>query len=162
MKYADIYHYMDVACLTAKRSYAKRAQVGSIIVKNRNIISEGYNGTYPGCSNMCETEDGSKTLPNVIHAEKNAILKMCKSTNSSEGASIFITHEPCNECASLIILAGIKEVYYRNEYSSKNYGSGLELLMEHGIDCYHVTENSIDKHNGDNLGKDNLHIRESL
>lgn len=162
MKYADIYYYMNVACLTAKRSYAKRAQVGAIIVKDRNIISEGYNGTYPGCSNVCETEDGSKTLPNVIHAEKNAILKMCKSTNSSEGGSIFVTHEPCNECASLIILAGIKEVYYRNEYSSQNYGGGIGLLMEHGIDCYHVLENRIDKHNGDTLGKDNLHIRESL
>ncbi len=138
MKENEIYFYSKIANETSKRSYAKRAKVGAVIVKDKNIIGFGFNGTYSGQPNICETDDGTKTLPNVIHAEKNAIMKVCKSNNSTNESSIFITHAPCNECASLIILSGIKEVYFNEYYNSLNFGSGIELLKSMDIKIYKV------------------------
>ena len=135
----DNKHYMAVAHLTGQRSYAKRAKVGAVIVKNRSIISEGYNGTYPGDENVCEDENGL-TKSNVIHAEKNAIMKIVRSTYDSTGSELYVTHEPCLECASLIVLAGIKEVFYAIEYKSKTHGSGLDLLLKHGVECVKIQE----------------------
>ena len=138
MKEKEILFNIELAKLTATRSYANRAKVGAVVVKSGQIISSGYNGTYAGDSNQCETDDGEKTLPNVIHAEKNAIMKVCKSNNSTNESSIFITHAPCNECASLISLSGIKEVYFNEYYNSLNFGSGIELLKSMDIKIYKV------------------------
>ncbi len=143
MKEKEILFNIELAKLTATRSYANRAKVGAVVVKSGQIISSGYNGTYAGDSNQCETDDGEKTLPNVIHAEKNAIMKLCKSTITSEDASLFISHEPCNDCASLIILSGIKDVYYSFSHKSKNFGSGVNLLKSKGIKVYNVVDNNI-------------------
>ena len=143
LKEKEKYFYSKIANETSKRSYAKRAKVGAVIVKDKNIIGFGFNGTYSGQPNICETDDGTKTLPNVIHAEKNAIMKVCKSNNSTNESSIFITHAPCNECASLIILSGIKDVYYSFSHKSKNFGSGVDLLKSKGIKVYNVVDNNI-------------------
>ena len=135
MKQKEIELYKKIVQDTALLSSAEIAKVGAIIVKDRNIISFGYNGTYAGEDNCCEhyVDGVLKSKPNVIHAEKNAIMKVCKSNNSTQDATIFVTHEPCQECASLIALSGIKEVYYINDYVSKNFGSGANTLKQLGI-----------------------------
>lgn len=104
-----------MAQIWAENSYCKRSQVGCIIVKNRTIISDGYNGTPTGFPNICEDCE-NKTLPTVLHAEANAITKLSKSTNSAEGATLYVTLSPCFECAKLIIQSGIKRVVYLEEY----------------------------------------------
>lgn len=134
--------YMDVAERFAQLSYAQKLQVGAIIVKDNRIISIGYNGMPSGWDNECEDKlvyEGS--YPNydlvskkeVLHAETNAIAKVAKSNESCDNAVIFCTHEPCIECAKIIMQSGISSVYYRHTYKSKNYGSGLDFLKQSNI-----------------------------
>ena len=107
--------YMQMAAIWASNSYCKRRQVGALIVKDRMIISDGYNGTPSGFENICEDENGV-TKPYVLHAEANAISKVAKSGNSAEGSTLYVTASPCMECAKLIIQSGIRRVVYRDEY----------------------------------------------
>ena len=126
--------YLDMAAIWARNSYCKRRQVGALIVKDRMIISDGYNGTPSGFENVCEDENGI-TKPYVLHAEANAITKVSKSGNSSDGATLYVTASPCVECAKLIIQAGIKRVVYRDEYRLTD---GIDLLKRAGIECEKV------------------------
>ena len=126
--------YLEMAQVWAKNSYCKRRQVGALIVKDRMIISDGYNGTPSGFENVCEDENGI-TKPYVLHAEANAISKVAKSGNSSEGATLYVTASPCMACAKLIIQAGIKRVVYMDEYRLLD---GIELLRRAGIECVHL------------------------
>ncbi len=121
---------MEMALIWAKNSYCKRRKVGALLVKDRMIISDGYNGTPAGFENICEDETGA-TKPYVLHAEANAISKIAKSGNSSEGATLYVTASPCLECAKLIIQSGIKRVVYRDEYRLKD---GIELLERAGVE----------------------------
>ncbi len=121
--------YIEMAHVWAKNSYCKRRQVGALIVKDRMIISDGYNGTPSGFENVCEDENGN-TKPYVLHAEANAITKVAKSNNSSEGATLYITDSPCMECAKLIIQSGIVRVVYENKYRITD---GLDLLERAGV-----------------------------
>lgn len=122
--------YLEMASVWAKNSYCKRRQVGAILVKDRMIISDGYNGTPSGFENVCEDEDGN-TKAYVLHAEANAITKVARSGNSSLGATLYITAAPCLECAKLIIQAGIVRVVYRDEYRIMD---GIDLLKRAGIE----------------------------
>lgn len=122
--------YLDMAAVWAKNSYCTRRQVGAILVKDRMIISDGYNGTPSGFENVCEDENGV-TKPYVLHAEANAITKVAKSHNSSLGATLYITDSPCVECAKLIIQAGISRVVYEREYRLVD---GVDLLRRAGIE----------------------------
>ena len=127
--------YLDMASVWARNSYCKRRQVGALIVKDRMIISDGYNGTPAGFENVCE-EDGV-TKPYVLHAEANAISKVAKSGNSSEGSTLYVTASPCLECSKLIIQAGIKRVVYRDEYRLTD---GIDLLKRAGIEVEKIDE----------------------
>lgn len=118
----------------AERSYAKRLQVGALLVKDKQIISDGYNGNISGFPNVCESED-NVTLPTVLHAESNAITKCAKSTNSSDGATLYVTDSPCFECSKLIIQAGIRRVVYQRKYRITD---GIELLEKAGIEVDQV------------------------
>lgn len=134
-------HKYDVAYLRmarewAKLSYCKRKQVGSLIVRDHMIISDGYNGTPSGYTNCCEDDQGD-THWYVLHAEANAILKVAKSTQSANGATLYITLSPCKECSKLIIQAGIKRVVYNVQYKDT---SGVEFLSEYGIEVNHIEE----------------------
>jgi len=122
--------YLEMATVWAKNSYCNRRKVGALIVKDRMIISDGYNGTPFGFENVCEDENG-KTKPYVLHAEANAITKVAQSNNSSRGATLYVTASPCMECAKLIIQAGIKRVVYCDDYRSSD---GLDLLKQVGIE----------------------------
>ena len=126
--------YLKMAAIWAENSYCKRRQVGALIVKDRMIISDGFNGTPSGFENVCEDENGI-TKPYVLHAEANAISKVAKSGNSSEGATLYVTASPCIECAKLIIQAGIKRVVYRDEYRLTD---GIDLLAKAGIEVEKV------------------------
>ena len=121
--------YLEMAAVWAKNSYCERRQVGALLVKDRMIISDGYNGTPAGFENVCEDENGV-TKPYVLHAEANAITKVAKSNNSSDGATLYITDSPCMECAKLIIQAGIKRVVYAREYRIID---GVDLLRRAGV-----------------------------
>ena len=125
--------YLEMADVWARNSYCKRRKVGALLVKDRMIISDGYNGTPSGFENICE-EDGV-TKPYVLHAEANAITKVAKSGNSSEGATLYVTASPCLECSKLIIQAGIKRVVYRDEYRLTD---GIDLLRRAGIEVERV------------------------
>jgi dCMP deaminase len=128
--------YMEMAESVSHLSSAKRLQVGAVVVKDNRVISFGYNGTPAGWDNNCELvdEDGSLTTKKeVIHAEMNAIAKLARSTESGEGATMFVTHAPCIECAKLIYQSGINRVFYKNKYRSRD---GVELLMQ----CIQVEE----------------------
>ena len=137
-KYIDL--YMDWADRVAQLSYARRLQVGSVIVKDDSVISYGYNGTPTGWDNNCEVETVVeidekfvtilKTRPEVLHAESNALAKLARSSQSGQDAAIFITHAPCLDCAKLIYQSGISSVYYRNSYRDI---AGLEFLESSGI-----------------------------
>ncbi|MBQ7639632.1 MAG: dCMP deaminase family protein [Bacteroidales bacterium] len=127
--------YLDMASVWARNSYCKRRQVGALIVKDRMIISDGYNGTPSGFENVCE-EDGV-TKPYVLHAEANAITKVAKSSNSSDGATLYVTASPCLECAKLIIQSGIKRVVYSEEYRITD---GIDLLRRAGIEVVKYEE----------------------
>jgi dCMP deaminase len=122
--------YMQMAAIWATNSYCKRRQVGALIVKDRMIISDGYNGTPSGFENVCEDENGV-TKPYVLHAEANAITKVAKSGNSSNGSTLYVTASPCLECSKLIIQAGIKRVVYKDEYRLTD---GVDLLRRAGIE----------------------------
>lgn len=126
--------YLRMAAIWAENSYCKRRQVGALIVKDRMIISDGFNGTPAGFENVCEDESGL-TKPYVLHAEANAISKVAKSGNSSEGSTLYVTASPCIECAKLIIQAGIKRVVYKDEYRLTD---GIELLTRAGIEVEKV------------------------
>lgn len=126
--------YIKMALEWAKLSYCKRRQVGALIVKNKMIISDGYNGTPTGFENICE-DDENYTKWYVLHAEANAIMKVSASTQSSEGATLYITLSPCRECSKLIFQSGIKRVVYHKEYKDT---SGLEFLKKGGIEICHI------------------------
>jgi len=126
--------YLEMAAVWAKNSYCKRRQVGALLVKDKMIISDGYNGTPSGFENICEDEDGH-TKPFVLHAEANAITKVAKSGNSSQGATMYVTTAPCLECAKLIIQAGIKRLVYKEDY---RISDGVELLRRAGIEIVNV------------------------
>lgn len=127
--------YLEMARVWASNSYCKRRQVGALIVKDKMIISDGYNGTPSGFENVCEEND--KTKPYVLHAEANAITKVAKSGNSSDGATLYVTAAPCIECSKLIIQAGIKRVVYTDEYRLED---GINLLKRAGVDVERVTD----------------------
>ena len=134
-KFIDL--YMDWAARTAQLSHAQRLQVGAVIVKDDSVISYGYNGTPAGWDNNCEDivsynlgEPILKTKPEVLHAESNAVAKLAKSTNSGMGATMFITHAPCMECAKLIYQSGIGHVLYRSAYRDT---SGVTFLETSGV-----------------------------
>lgn len=122
--------YLRMAKIWAENSYCTRRQVGALIVKNKMIISDGYNGTPSGFPNICEGEDGL-TLPYVLHAEANAITKIARSGNNSDGATLYVTDAPCIKCAKLIIQSGIKRVVYARSYRLTD---GIELLTKAGIE----------------------------
>ncbi|MDR1745881.1 MAG: dCMP deaminase family protein [Tannerella sp.] len=121
--------YLRMAGIWAENSYCKRRQVGALIVKEQMIISDGYNGTPSGFENICEDEN-NVTKPYVLHAEANAITKVAASSNSSKGATIYITSSPCIECAKLIIQSGIKRVVFSDNYHTDE---GCRLLLRAGI-----------------------------
>ena len=122
-------HYLEMARIWSQNSYCERRKVGALMVKDRMIISDGYNGTPRGFENVCEDEDGH-TKSYILHAEANAITKVARSNNSSEGATIYITASPCIECAKLIIQSGIVRVVYSDDYRLQE---GIELLQRAGI-----------------------------
>ena len=126
--------YLKMALEWAKLSYCKRRQVGALIVKNRMIISDGYNGTPTGFENICE-DDENYTKWYVLHAEANAIMKVAASTQSSQGATLYVTLSPCKECSKLIFQSGIKRVVYHNEYKDS---SGIKFLKKAGIEVTHI------------------------
>ena len=126
--------HIEMAAIWARNSYCKRRQVGALLVKDRMIISDGYNGTPSGFENVCEDDNGV-TKPYVLHAEANAITKVAKSGNSSSGATLYVTASPCVECAKLIIQAGVRRVVYRDEYRLTD---GVDLLRKAGIEVEKV------------------------
>ncbi|GIM51686.1 dCMP deaminase [Capnocytophaga cynodegmi] len=128
--------YMRMALEWAKLSYCKRKQVGAIIVKDRMIISDGYNGTPTGFDNCCEDEKGN-TKWYVLHAEANAIMKVASSTQSSQGATLYITMSPCKECSKLIHQSGIKRVVYKDAYKDNE---GIVFLEKAGVEIVHLSE----------------------
>lgn len=129
------YAYMRMAVEWGKLSYCKRKQVGALIVKDRMIISDGYNGTPSGFENLCEDESG-ETHWYVLHAEANAILKVARSTQSCLGATLYITLSPCKECSKLILQSGITRVVYLHAYSDL---SGVEFMKTAGIIVQQIT-----------------------
>lgn len=130
--------YLRMAQIWAENSYCKRRQVGALVVKDKMIISDGYNGTPSGFENLCETPE-NVTYPYVLHAEANAITKLARSNNNSDGATLYVTDAPCIECSKLIIQAGIKRVIYGREYRLTD---GLDLLRKAGIEVILLDVNS--------------------
>ncbi|PID87966.1 MAG: CMP deaminase [Bacteroidia bacterium] len=126
--------YLRMAKIWAENSYCRRRKVGALIVKDKMIISDGYNGTPAGFENICEDEKFT-TKPYVLHAEANAITKVAKSNNSSEDATLYVTTSPCIECSKLIIQAGIKRVVFIDKYKIT---TGLEILERAGIICTQI------------------------
>ena len=129
-KSAVDYRYLRMARIWAENSYCKRRQVGALVVKDKMIISDGYNGTPSGFENVCEDEEGI-TKPYVLHAEANAITKLARSGNNSEGSTLYVTASPCIECAKLIIQAGIRRVVYAEKYRLTD---GTDLLTRAGVE----------------------------
>lgn len=147
MKNKFISAYMDVAERFAKLSSAKKLQVGAIVVKDDRIISIGYNGMPSGWDNNCEdyiqlSDDTitTKTKPEVIHAEANAIAKLAKGNESGDGSTMFLTHAPCIDCAKQVYTAGIKKVYYRNSYRDTQ---GVDFLKKCGIEVLNISPGEI-------------------
>jgi dCMP deaminase len=126
--------YLKMANIWAQNSYCKRRKVGALIVKEKMIISDGYNGTPSGFENICEDEN-NKTKPYVLHAEANAITKVAKSNNSSDGSTLYVTSSPCLECAKLIIQAGIQRVVFTENYRVED---GINLLKRANIEVKQV------------------------
>lgn len=127
--------YLRMAAIWAENSYCERRKVGAIIVKNQMIISDGYNGTPAGFENVCEDDNGL-TKPYVLHAEANAITKVARSNNSSDGATLYVTASPCVECAKLIIQSGIKRVVFNELYRVTD---GIDLLRRAEVECIHIS-----------------------
>lgn len=130
--------YMRMAFIWAENSYCQRRKVGALLVKDKMIISDGYNGTPSGFENICEDEE-NKTKPYVLHAEANAITKVARSGNSSEGATLYVTSSPCIECAKLIIQAGIKRVVYADAY---RLSDGIDLLKRASVELVEIDLNN--------------------
>jgi dCMP deaminase len=128
--------YLAMARIWAQNSYCRRRQVGALLVKDKMIISDGYNGTPSGFENDCEDENGT-TKPYVLHAEANAITKVAHSNNSSDGATLYVTSSPCIECAKLIIQAGIKRVVFCENYRTDD---GINLLRRAKIEVLRVDD----------------------
>ena len=128
------WRYLRMARIWAENSYCQRRQVGALVVKNSMIISDGYNGTPSGFENVCE-DDSNVTKPYVLHAEANAITKLARSSNNSDGATIYITASPCIECSKLIIQSGIRRVVYGEKYRLTD---GVELLERAGIEVIYL------------------------
>ena len=126
--------YLRMAHIWSENSYCVRRKVGALIVKDKMIISDGYNGTPSGFENKCENEEGV-TFPFVLHAEANAITKVARSNNSSEGSTLYVTASPCMECAKLIIQAGIRRVVFSELYRITD---GLDLLRKAGVEVVHL------------------------
>lgn len=126
--------YLRMALIWAENSYCQRRKVGALVVKDKMIISDGYNGTPAGFENVCE-DDNNVTKPYVLHAEANAITKLARSNNSSDGATMYITASPCIECAKLIIQAGVRRVVYGENYRLRD---GLDLLERAGIETLFI------------------------
>lgn len=126
--------YLRMARIWAENSYCQRRKVGALVVKNNMIISDGYNGTPSGFENVCEDEN-NLTKPYVLHAEANAITKLARSSNNSDGSTLYITAAPCIECAKLIIQAGIKRVVYGEKY---RLDDGLQLLRRANIEIIYL------------------------
>ena len=126
--------YLKMAIEWAKLSYCKRRQVGALIVKDRMIISDGYNGTPTGFENICEDDD-NYTKWYVLHAEANAILKVAASTQSTKGAILYVTLSPCTDCSKLIFQSGIKRVVYHEQYKDR---SGLDFLVKGGVEILQI------------------------
>jgi dCMP deaminase len=126
--------YLKMAAVWSQNSYCKRRKVGALLVKNKMIISDGYNGTPSGFENICEDEN-DHTKPYVLHAEANAITKVAKSNNSSEGATLYVTSSPCLECSKLIIQAGIKRVVFTENYRIED---GINLLKRANIEVIQI------------------------
>lgn len=133
--------YLRMAAIWGENSYCERRKVGALIVKDKMIISDGYNGTPSGFENCCEDED-FKTKPYVLHAEANAITKVAKSYNNSMGGTLYVTDSPCMECSKLIIQSGIIRVVYSKEYHSVE---GVDLLKKIGIKVVHINIKEIVK-----------------
>lgn len=128
------HRYLRMAQIWAENSYCQRRKVGALVVKDKMIISDGYNGTPSGFENICEDEQGL-TKPYVLHAEANAITKLARSSNNSDGSTLYVTAAPCIECAKLIIQSGIKRVVYGEQY---RLDDGLRLLSQAGIDVFYL------------------------
>lgn len=128
------HRYIKMAHIWSENSYCTRRQVGALIVKDKMIISDGYNGTPTGFPNVCE-DDNNVSLPYVLHAEANAITKIARSGNNSDGATLYVTDSPCIECAKLIIQSGIRRVVYDREYRLTD---GVDLLRQAGIEVLHL------------------------
>ena len=126
--------YLRIARIWAENSYCERRKVGALIVKDKMIISDGYNGTPAGFENVCEDEN-HLTKPYVLHAEANAITKIARSGNNSEGATLYVTDAPCIECSKLIIQSGIKKVFYARQYRLTD---GIDLLQRAGIEVHYL------------------------
>lgn len=137
--------YLRMAGIWAENSYCQRRQVGALVVKEGMIISDGYNGTPSGFENVCE-DDNNVTKPYVLHAEANAITKLARSSNNSDGATIYITASPCIECAKLIIQAGIRRVVYGEKYRLTD---GIDLLERAGIETTYLNPNEYDEREKD-------------
>ena len=133
--------YMRMANIWAENSYCQRRKVGALIVKDKMIISDGYNGTPSGFENICENDEGF-TKPYVLHAEANAITKIARSSNNSAGATMYVTASPCIECAKLIIQAGIKRVVYGEKYRLTD---GIDLLERAGIEVVYLQVTNSEK-----------------
>ena len=126
--------YLRMARIWAENSYCKRLQVGALVVKDKMIISDGFNGTPSGFENECEDETNA-TKPYVLHAEANAITKLARSSNNSDGSTLYVTAAPCIECAKLIIQSGIKRVVYAEKYRLED---GPNLLRRAGIEVIYL------------------------
>ena len=131
--------YLKMAAIWAQNSYCIRRKVGALLVKNKMIISDGYNGTPSGFENICEDEN-NQTKPYVLHAEANAITKIAKSNNSSEGATLYVTSSPCLECSKLIIQAGIRRVVFTENYRLED---GINLLKRANIEVIQIDTETI-------------------
>ncbi|MCT4591218.1 MAG: dCMP deaminase family protein [Carboxylicivirga sp.] len=140
--------YLAMARIWAQNSYCTRRQVGALLVKDKMIISDGYNGTPSGFENECE-DCNNMTKPYVLHAEANAITKVARSNNSSDGSTLYITASPCIECSKLIIQAGIKRVVFAEKYHNTE---GLDLLERAGIEVVHIENELIKVEDGLILG----------
>jgi dCMP deaminase len=130
------YRYLRMARIWAENSYCKRRQVGALVVKDKMIISDGYNGTPSGFENLCE-DSNNVTLPYVLHAEANAITKLARSNNNSDGSTLYVTASPCIECSKLIIQSGIKRVVYGEKYRLED---GINLMKKAGIEVIYLGE----------------------
>ena len=128
--------YLRMARIWAENAYCERRKVGALLVKDKMIISDGYNGTPAGFENICEDENGV-TKSYVLHAEANAITKIAQSNNNSKDATLYVTTSPCIECSKLIIQAGIKRVIFQELYRIQD---GIDLLKRAGIECVHIPD----------------------